>query len=107
MNKITFLVATMVLLVSSISQANEWVHNVKVNQIGTYQHIDGHFVWFSQHPFSECQQANPSNSTLYFSENNPGGKSLLSVLLAAMMSKSNVDVQVNGCDIVEVYLKSN
>jgi hypothetical protein len=108
MRKSVLLALALVLFsLSTASQANDWIRNVKVNMIGTYQHSSGHFVWLSQHPVNACQAANPANPTLHFSENNPGGKSLLSVLIAATMSKANVDVQVNGCDIVEVYLKTN
>jgi hypothetical protein len=100
-------IALVLFMFSAVSYANEWIHNVRVNMVGTYQHSGGHFVWLSKHPVDSCKLADPANPTLRFSESNPGGKSLLSVLIAATLAKANVDVKVNGCDIVEVYLKSN
>ncbi|MDP2576006.1 hypothetical protein Q8W40_27775 [Vibrio penaeicida] len=90
---------------SNTTYGNEWVNNVQVTKLGSYQHSPGHFVWLSSGVVSDCQKANPSNPVLHFSEISPGGKSLMSVLMAAVVSKTTVDVQVNGCDIVEVYIK--
>lgn len=84
---------------------NAWVRDVKVVQFGTYQHSTIHFVWLSSGTVPACQQQDPTNPTLRFDENNAGGKSMVSVLTAAVISKVNVDVQVTGCQIIEVYLK--
>jgi hypothetical protein len=40
-----------------------------------------------------------------FNHDAPGGKALFAVLTTALINKRKVDVQYNGCDIVEVYLK--
>lgn len=92
-------------LFSNNLYANQWVKNVKVTQLGTYQYAPNHYVWLSVDAPAECKQENPANPTLYFSESNPGGKSMLSVLMTAIATKSTVDVQVKGCDIVEVYIR--
>ena len=91
-------------IIASAANA-DWVKNVNVTKIGTYQYSESHFVWLSKHPVSECQSTGTRNPVLHFSEANPGGKSLLAMLMAAIVSKSSVDVQVKGCDIIEVYLK--
>lgn len=89
----------------SLCLAAEWINDVEVVRVGTYQHSPGHFVWLSSGVVGECQAAIPSNPTLSFSGDKPGGKALFATLTAAVIAKRKVDVQVAGCDIVEVYLK--
>ncbi|CCN49414.1 exported hypothetical protein [Vibrio nigripulchritudo MADA3029] len=84
---------------------NEWVNDVNITKLSTYQHSPIHFVWLSSGSAAECRNVDPNNPVLRFSEINPGGKSLMSVLTAAVVSKTKVDVQVKGCDIIEVYIK--
>jgi hypothetical protein len=83
---------------SPVVEARQWVYDVKVTKLGTYHGAPGHFVWLSQQP-TEC------TGTVFFSEDVAGGKSLMAVLTAAVLSKATVDVQVDACSIVEVYLK--
>ncbi len=94
-----------ILLLVQTSFANEWINDVEIVKVGTYQHSTLHFVWLSTGNLSECQTANPSNPVLSFDEAQLGGKSLMSVIISALMAKRKVDVQVNGCDIVEIYLR--
>lgn len=42
---------------------------------------------------------------MYFDESKPGGKSLMAVLLSALVNKRKVDYQAAGCDILEFYIK--
>ena len=97
------LAALLVLPASAL--ANSWSHDVTVTKIGAYQHGTGHFVWLSSGAVDECVAASPSNPVLSFDEANPGGKTMASLLMAALMAQRPVDVQVDGCQIVEVYLK--
>jgi hypothetical protein len=85
--------------------ANQWVDNTQVQMVSTYQDNPTHFVWLYSGTVAECITANPSNPTLNFSEQAPAGKSLLAVLLTAVATQRNVNVQVSGCSIVEVYFK--
>jgi hypothetical protein len=80
------------------SATNGFIANVKVAQIGTYQHNAAHFVWFSV-AIPGC------TTTMSFDESRPGGKALFATLTTALVSGRKVDVRYNGCDIVEVYLK--
>ena len=90
---------------SGMSFANQWVSNATISQLGTYQHDAGHFVWLSTGVVAECLNRVPGNPTLYFRDDRPGGKSMMATLTTALVANRRVDVQVNGCDIVEVYLK--
>lgn len=103
MKKIIFLLVFFV----SCSQvyANEVVSDVEITRLGSYQDRDIHYVWVSSGVVSACQTANPGNPTLFFSEQAVGGKSLLAVFLLAVTTKKKVDIQVNGCEIVEVYYR--
>ena len=92
------LLMVLVLCFPAFSQASVWVEDVKVSQMSAYQHSEYHFVWLSK-VVSTC------NSTLGFNEASAGGKSLFSFLLAAQLSRANLNVQVEGCDILEVYIK--
>jgi len=42
---------------------------------------------------------------MYFDEVKPGGRSLMAVLMSALVNKRKFDYQAAGCEIVEVYLK--
>lgn len=86
-------------------RANQWVNDIQIQRVGTYQDSPIHFVWLSSGVVAECQAANSINPTLYFSEQAQAGRSLLAVLLTAVATQRNVDVQVSGCNIVEVYFK--
>ncbi|WP_420008330.1 hypothetical protein [Xanthomonas sacchari] len=88
---------------SGSALANESMQNVDVVQLGTYQTHADHFVWLSDTP-AECK-ATSGNHVLHFQEDQPGGKVLLAVLMTALVNKRKIDIQTNGCDIVEVYLK--
>lgn len=80
------------------AQASAWVNDTEVWRLGTYQHADVHYVWFSK--------ANPECSTTpYFKEGSAGGKALMAVLTMALVNGRKLDVQFEGCDIVEVYLR--
>ena len=93
----------LLLLVTAVpvnASANEWVRDVEVTQLGTYQALNAHFVWFGSLS-QECK----SSPTMYFDEAKPGGKSLMAVLMSALVNKRKVDYQAAGCEVVEVYLK--
>lgn len=91
-------------LLSSRATANEWMNNVEVLQVGTYQGQPDHFVWFTATP-AECKATDPVRPVMRFAETQPGGKSMLAVLMTALVNKRKVDVQANGCSIFEIYLK--
>jgi hypothetical protein len=91
-------------MLSGQLQANEWVRNIEVVQIGTYQATTDHFVWFTTTP-AECQEADPARPIMRFSETQPGGKALLATLMTALVNKRRVDLQASGCSVVEIYLK--
>ena len=80
------------------------MRDVEVVQVGTYQADTGHFVWFTA-TIQECKTASPGNPVMHFNETQPGGKALLAILMTALVNKRKVDVQGNGCEIFEVYLK--
>lgn len=92
-------------LQSGACLASQWVNDVEIVKMSTYQHSPAHFVWLSSGVVSECESAAPQNPTLVFLDNEPGGKSLMATLTTALVSKRKIDVNVNGCDIAEVYLK--
>jgi hypothetical protein len=94
----------LLLFVNSVCFANSWVRNAEVVQIGSYHRNPGHYVWLSA-AVPECAAANPSNPVIVFSDSEAGGKGLMTVLTTALIAKRKVDVNVNGCDINEVYLK--
>jgi hypothetical protein len=98
---VAFVVLAAVLAVFSVSaQAGEWMRGVEVRQLGTYQHATHHFVWFSTAPpTSQCTHV------IRFDDAVGGGKGLMAVLMAALVNKRPVDVQIEGCAIVEVYLR--
>lgn len=85
--------------------AADVVSDVEITRFGSYQNSDIHYVWVSSGVVPACQTANPGNPTLFFSEKAIGGKSLLAVFLLAVTTKKKVDIQVNGCEIVEVYYR--
>lgn len=93
-----WLCAVTLCLLSGLAWGASWTNDVEVVRIGTYQHSAAHFVWFSA-PVPECQ------GTLSFNHDAPGGKAMLATLTAALISKRKVDVQANGCDIVEIYMR--
>lgn len=99
------LVITLIFATNYIAFANEWVNDVEITRLGSYQDQAIHYVWVSSGTVPACQTANPGNPTLFFSEQTVGGKSLLAVLLIAVTTKRKVDIQVNGCGIVEVYYR--
>lgn len=101
---IGFVLLSMLSMLSSQVQANEWVRNIEVIQIGTYQAATDHFVWFTATP-AECQAADPGRPIMRFNETQPGGKALLATLMTALVSKRKVDLQASGCSISEIYLK--
>ena len=90
----------LVLIIPLKASASDWVYNVNVTTIGSYQMAKVHFVWTTQTP-AGC------TGVLYFSEDNSGGKSLFNTLTAALLTKANVDIQAEACVIVEVYLKGS
>ncbi|MBO9828342.1 hypothetical protein J7373_08805 [Xanthomonas sp. A2111] len=87
---------------SGSASANESMQNLDVVQLGTYQAHTDHFVWLSDTP-AECKAT--GNPVLHFQDDQPGGKALLAILMTALVNKRKIDVQTNGCDLVEVYLK--
>jgi hypothetical protein len=91
-------------LLSGQAVANESMRDVEVVQIGSYQANSDHFVWFTA-TTQECKTASPGNPVMNFSETQPGGKSLLAILMTALVNKRKVDVQASGCSIFEIYLK--
>lgn len=92
-------VAGFLLLASNAANAAEWMRGVEVTRIGTYQHASHHFVWFSvAPPTTQCTHV------MRFDDAAVGGKGLMAVLMAALINKRSIDVQVDGCNIVEVYL---
>ena len=96
--KIKWVAVAMLSLLSPSVLAATWVNDLEVVRMSTYQEAALHFVWFSA--------ANPEcNGLTLFNHDHSGGKALFTVLTTALVSKRKVDVQFNGCDIVEVYLK--
>lgn len=94
-----------IFLVGNIAHAaNVWLNDVKVIQLGTYQDFPVHFVWTSLGTIPECAAVSP-NPVLNFSEESKGGKSLVAVLTAAIVATRNVSIQIDGCKIIEVYLR--
>jgi hypothetical protein len=91
-------------LFSSRVAANESMRDVEVVQIGSYQANSDHFVWFTA-TTQECKTASPGNPVMSFNETQPGGKSLLAILMTALVNKRKLDVQGSGCSIFEIYLK--
>lgn len=104
MKRYGVMVAMVLGLLSAPAAANEWVQDVAVTRIGTYQELAKHYVWFSVVP-QECMAEFPSNPVMYFEDNQPGGKALMAVLMTALVNQRKVDVQAKGCQIYEVYLK--
>jgi hypothetical protein len=98
---VAFVMTASVLAFFSISaQAGEWMRGVEVRQLGTYQHATHHFVWFSSAPpTTQCTHV------IRFDDAVGGGKGLMAVLMAALVNKRPVDVQIDGCNIMEVYLR--
>lgn len=95
----SMVVASLLLLASNAVNASEWMRGVEVTRIGTYQHSTVHFIWFSAAPpTTQC------TNVISFDDAVGGGKGLLAVLMAALINKRRIDVQVEGCRIVEVYL---
>ncbi|MEA9590105.1 hypothetical protein VC279_23650 [Xanthomonas sp. WHRI 10064A] len=93
----------LLLLVTAVpvnASASEWVRDVEVTQLGTYQAVSTHLVWFGTLS-QECK----NSPAMYFDEAKPGGRSLMAVLMSALVNKRKVDYQATGCEIVEVYLK--
>ncbi|WIH04916.1 hypothetical protein KHF85_19585 [Xanthomonas translucens pv. graminis] len=90
--------------VSGNSFANEWANDVAITQVNTYQSGTGHFVWFTALP-SEFKTESPSTPIMQFDESQPGGKSMLAMIMTALVNKRKVNVQASGCKIVEIYLK--
>lgn len=80
------------------SAADGIIRDIKVVQVGTYQHSSGHFVWFSV-AIPGCA------TTMHFDETKPGGKALFATLNVALINQRKVDVTYSDCDIIEVYLK--
>ncbi|MBO9872955.1 MULTISPECIES: hypothetical protein [Xanthomonas] len=78
------------------------MQNVDVAQLGKYQADADHFVWFSD-TTAECKAA-PGNHVLHFQDDQPGRNALLALLMTALMNKHKIDVQTNGCYMLEVYL---
>lgn len=94
----------LIFLLSGQAAANELMRDVEVAQIGSYQVNTDHFVWFTA-TTGECKAANPGNPVMHFNETQPGGKALLAILMTALVNKRKMDVQGNGCEIFEIYLK--
>ncbi len=90
---------------SSSTLANEWINNVDVIQVGAYSDNNNHFVWLAQGAAPECRAANSANPVYNFADNTPGGKAILAMLLMALTSKRQVNIQAQGCKIVELNLK--
>ncbi len=107
MKMMNLLLIAVVLLFSTNKSAcaNEWVNDVQVTRLSGYQDNPAHYVWLSSGVVAECQTENPGNPTLHFSEKSEGGKTLMGMLMVAVVTKQQIDVQVNGCEIMEVYLR--
>jgi len=91
-------------VVSGNSFANEWANDVEITQVNAYQSGTGHFVWLTAIT-SECKTESPSTPIMQFDESQPGGKSMLAMVMTALVNKRKVNVQASGCKIVEIYLK--
>lgn len=96
---------TLVIINATVALAADVVSDVETTRFGRYQNSDIHYVWVSSGVVPACQTANIGNPTLFFSEKAVGGKSLLAVFLLAVTANKKVDIQVNGCEIVEVYYR--
>ena len=106
MNNFKVFIITLVLLSTPIITQASWTYDIQVTKLSSYQDSTAHFVWFSTHPLSGCEAAEPTNPVSRFYDSNPGGKAMLSILLTALTSNATVDVDVNGCHISEVYIKN-
>lgn len=98
------LLLLLILLSPRADAAYEWLHDIEVVKVGTYQSATGHFVWLSTTP-PGCTTAVSQNPVMTFDDSKPGGKALLAVLISALVSKRKIDLQAEGCQIVEVHLK--
>jgi len=90
--------------VSGNSFANEWANDVEITQVNTYQSGTGHFIFFTALP-NACKSESPSTPIMQFDESQHGGKSMLAMIMTALVNKRKVNIQVSGCKIVEIYLK--
>src|ERR1051326_5645789 len=98
------LTAVLIALCAAVpAHANQWFNGVTVTRVSGYQYAGTHFVWLSSGAGSECQAANSSNPVFNFNENSSNGKSLLTLLMTALVAQRSVNVQVSGCDVVEMY----
>ncbi|MCW0393705.1 MULTISPECIES: hypothetical protein [Xanthomonas] len=102
--KMKWMAVLFLLCFSGPSFANEWMNDVEVTQMNAYQSGTGHFVWFTSLP-EECKTASPSAPIMTFDEAQSGGKGMLAIAMAALLNKRKVNVQANGCSIIEIYLK--
>lgn len=91
-------------VVFSSASANEWINTVQVTQVGGYTANNNHFVWLKQGVAPECRAANPNNPVYNFSDATPGGKGILAMLMLAVTGGRTVNIQAQGCTIVEVHL---
>ncbi len=99
-----FLIFSSFSVFSNSTLANEWFNNVTVTQVGAYTGNNNHFVWLKQGVASECRNANPTNPVYNFSDATPGGKSILAMLLLAVVGQRTVHIQAQGCTIIELHL---
>lgn len=103
--KFKTLAVTTALLAASTSASAEFIETTQLTQISSYEQGTMHFVWMSTGVSSDCAANSPGNPTIGFDEAQPGGKSLLAILTAAMLNKRNVSLRITGCKITEAYLK--
>lgn len=80
--------------------AAQWLKDVKIQKISGYQYSEKHFAWFSEKA-PDCDK-----SSVTFVDGSSGGRSMLTLLLSAQMAQVNLDISVDGCDLIEVYVKA-
>lgn len=88
--------------VAVLTATMEVLSDVQVTQIGTYQDVPTHFIWFTKRG-TQCALESPSVHR--FSDDNGSGAALHATLMTALVNQRKLDVRVNGCQIYEVYLR--
>ncbi|WP_454828399.1 hypothetical protein [Pseudoxanthomonas wuyuanensis] len=80
----------------------EVLSDVMVTQIGTYQDVPTHFIWFTKRGAQCALEAPPVH---HFADDQGSGAALHATLMTALVNQRKLDVRVNGCRIYEVYLR--
>lgn len=89
-------------LAPSAASASTWYWNRTVVKTNAYPGGTTRFVWFSDNSVAQYCTSNPA---VHYDEAGSGGKTVTAILMAALLSGRQVDIQIDndGCTIVEVY----